>query len=84
MKSFGCDLLLIHIRTPRAVFPAPDLNLKVFCQQPAKDRFKCDCYIPEIKQRKPIMKKNVDDFVTTSVTEGYVFYDMQISKKRKK
>ena len=30
------------------------------------------------------MKKNVDDFVTTSVTVGYVFYDMQICKKRKK
>ena len=26
------------------------------------------------------MKKNVDDFVTNSVTVGYIFYDMQKAK----
>ena len=30
------------------------------------------------------MKKNVDDFVTNNVAVGYIFYDMQVSKKRKK
>ena len=66
------------------MFPAPDLNLKVFGQQSAKDTFKCDCYIPEIKQKSQKLKKNVDDSVTNSVTVGYIFYDMQVSKKRKK